>query len=109
MKSQEATTTTEATKKTAVKASKAANGKPAQKGSKATKKTKPGKAVKVKYTARPGSKKDIVLKLRRREEGATLAELAKATAGKTIASEGFSAHMWSRVWGSSSNRRRWMG
>jgi Protein of unknown function (DUF3489) len=73
MKTQEATTKKKSTKKQ--KVSKA----------KATKVTKPAKVAKstkqpaAKGEARPGSKKEIVLKLLCRDQGATIAEIAKAT------------------------------
>ena len=89
MKTQEPTTTTEATKNTTAKASKAAKAKPAPKTAKAAKKTPAGKTAKVKNATRPGSKKDIVLKLLRREGGATLAELAKATGWQSHSIRGF--------------------
>jgi hypothetical protein len=48
------------------------------KGAKATKITKSAKPA-ANSEARPGSKKEIVLKLLRRDQGATIAEIAKAT------------------------------
>ena len=75
MKTQE-TTTTAATKQSTKKpkASKA-------KATKATKATKAAKSPKqaANSEARAGSKKEIVLKLLRRDQGATIAEIAKAT------------------------------
>jgi hypothetical protein len=89
MKTQEATTTSEATKKTTAKGTKPAKAKPAPKSAKASRKAKPGRTAKTKDAARPGSKKDIVLKLLRREGGATLAELAKATGWQNHSIRGF--------------------
>ena len=77
MKTQEATTVT--TKRSAKKkASKA----------KATKATKSPKKT-VNSEARPGSKKEIVLKLLRRDQGATIAEIAKATDWQNHSIRGF--------------------
>ena len=85
MKTQE-TTTAAATKQSAKKpkASKA-------KATKATKATKAAKSPKqaANSEARPGSKKEIVLKLLRRDQGATIAEIAKATDWQNHSIRGF--------------------
>jgi hypothetical protein len=51
-----------------------------------------------KSEARAGSKKEIVLKLLRREGGATLAEIAKATEWQNQASETLSVRRSGRRW-----------
>ena len=64
------------------KAKKAQTSKAKSKTAKAPKATKSPKAAKAKAAkgvARSGSKTEIVLALMRRKEGATLAEIAKAT------------------------------
>ena len=72
MKTQETTTTA---------ATKPSTKKPKASKAKATKATKAAKFAKQRAIseARAGSKKEIVLKLLRRDQGATIAEIAKAT------------------------------
>ena len=82
MKSQETTTAT-----TSAKSAK----KPKASKEKATKTAKAAKSPKqaANSEARPGSKKEIVLKLLRREQGATIAETAKATDWQNHSIRGF--------------------
>jgi hypothetical protein len=90
MKTQEAKTTTpkKPTKAKAPKgAGKAAPKKAAAKTPKATKTTKA--KPKAKNSARAGSKTAIVRELLRRKEGATLEEIAKATAWQNHSIRGF--------------------
>jgi len=81
MKTQE-TTTTVAPKSTR---------KPKATKAKATKATKAAKSPKqtANSEARTGSKKDIVLKLLRRDHGATIAEIVKATDWQNHSIRGF--------------------
>ena len=83
MKTQE-TTTTAATKQSTKKPK-------ASKATKATKATKAAKSPKqaANSEARAGSKKEIVLKLLRRDQGATIAEIAKATDWQNHSIRGF--------------------
>jgi hypothetical protein len=82
MKTQETTTTTAATKST--KKQKASKPKGAK--AKAAKSAKPAAS---KTEARAGSKKEIVLKLLRRDQGATIAEIARATDWQNHSIRGF--------------------
>ena len=82
MKTQETTTTTAAPKST--KKSKVNKAKPA-KAAKAAKSPKQA----VNREARAGSKKEIVLKLLRRDQGATVAEIAKSTDWQNHTIRGF--------------------
>jgi Protein of unknown function (DUF3489) len=77
------------TQETATTATKQGPKKP--KATKATKATKAAKSPKqaANSEARPGSKKEIVLKLLRRDQGATLAEIAKATDWQNHSIRGF--------------------
>ena len=79
MKTQETATATAATKST--KKQKASKPK----GAKAAKSPKQA----ANSEARPGSKKEIVLKLLRRDLGATIAEIAKATDWQNHSIRGF--------------------
>ena len=80
MKTQETTTATAATKPS-TKKSKASK----LKATKAAKSPKPAANAE----ARAGSKKEIVLKLLRRDQGATLTEIAKATDWQNHSIRGF--------------------
>jgi hypothetical protein len=84
MKTQEATTAPKQQSTKKPKASKA-------KATKATKATKGAKSTKqaANSEARAGSKKEIVLKLLRRDQGATIAEIAKATDWQNHSIRGF--------------------
>src|SRR5688500_17756279 len=79
MKTQEATTSSKKQDK--------AKGKPA--ATKSTKTRKTGKTKAAKKDTRGGSKTAIVLELLRRKEGATLAEIAKATGWQNHSIRGF--------------------
>jgi hypothetical protein len=80
MKTQKATITAKKETKVGKKAETKAAKPPKPTASKATKQPK---------EARSGSKKEIVLKLLRREQGATLAEIAKATGWQNHSIRGF--------------------
>ena len=56
---------------------------------KAARKPAASKGAKESNDARPGSKKEIVLKLLRRDQGATLADIAKATEWQNHSIRGF--------------------
>ena len=79
MKTQEATTA----------ATKQSTKKPKVSKAKATKAAKSTKQAAAKTEARAGSKKEIVLKLLRREGGATIAQIAKATDWQNHSIRGF--------------------
>ena len=91
MNTQETTTQTETTKP------KKAKNKKAAKTTKPAKAKKVAKATKPKST-RSGSKAEIVLELMRRKEGATLAEIAKATDWQNHSIRGFvSGHVTKKL------------
>jgi hypothetical protein len=84
MSTQETTTKTETSNQKKAKAS-----KKAAKAKKAATPKKTAKATKAKSAAKPGSKASIVLDLMKRKEGATLAEIAKATDWQNHSIRGF--------------------
>jgi Protein of unknown function (DUF3489) len=86
MKTQETTT---GTTKMGSKKPKASKAK-APKVTKAAKAAKSPKQATAKGEGRAGSKKEIVLKLLRRDQGATIAEIAKATNWQNHTIRGFS-------------------
>ena len=91
MSTQEATTKTKAAKPKSKKSAKAKEPK----ASTTKKAAKPTKAK----GAKPGSKAEKVLELMRRKEGATLAEIAKATDWQNHSIRGFVSGMLLRSWG----------
>jgi hypothetical protein len=93
MNTQETTTKTETANPKKAKASK----KPA-KAKKAAAPKKPAKATKAKGAPKPGSKAEKVLEMMRRKEGATLAEIAKATDWQNHSIRGFvSGHVTKKL------------
>jgi hypothetical protein len=90
--------TEETTTKEASDSKKSKATKKAAKAKKAATPKKLSKGTKVKGTAKPGSKAAMVLELMRRKEGATLAEIAKATDWQNHSIRGFvSGHVTKKL------------
>ena len=81
------TTSKKASRNTSKKTSKPAAKKPARKETKTAATKKPAKATDAQ--PREGSKKQVVLELLRRKDGATTAEIAKATGWQNHSIRGF--------------------
>jgi len=77
---------------------KAKGSKKTAKAKKAATQKKTAKATKAKGAAKPGSKAAIVLEMMKRKEGATLAEIAKATDWQNHSIRGFvSGHVTKKL------------